>query len=46
MGRCRDRGRYRYFIGDFLDLKEAKEYRKKINVKGAFVVRFRNGKKQ
>jgi len=39
-------GRYRYFVGDFKTLKEAKEYRKQVNVKGAFIVRFKNGKKQ
>ena len=39
-------GRYRYFVGDFKTLKEAKEFQKQIDVKGAFIVRFKNGKKQ
>ena len=38
-------GRHRYFVGDFNIMNDAKKAQKDITVKGAFIVRFRNGKK-
>ena len=38
-------GWYKYSVGEFSSFSEANEFRKKCNVKGAFVIAFKNDKK-